>query len=159
MKKNTKIVCAYTNGVPKASNDVSPCGLSQVCNETLRSCDPQRALGEIVRACEVCDSGVIKCGTVVEGLTQSARASVDPCQSDTMTSSSCLITIENIVYDVGPYLDIHPGGREIIEEWRDADATGPFFDKPHSKKAIETLYNFRLGRSHVSSSAAVGNKN
>ena len=49
------------------------------------------------------------------------------------------------VYDVTNFLDEHPGGGEIVSEQAGKDATQPFDDIGHSKKAKEMLQKSENG--------------
>lgn len=61
------------------------------------------------------------------------------------TETDCWIRIRDKVYDVTKYLDIHPGGREVITDVAGEDATGIFEDIGHSKRAWEQLDTFQVG--------------
>lgn len=49
------------------------------------------------------------------------------------------------VYDVTKYLDDHPGGPEIIQDYAGKDADDMFEDIGHSKGARETLATLCIG--------------
>lgn len=63
--------------------------------------------------------------------------------------SDCWLIIDNKVYDVSSYIDIHKGGRVIVN-YCGTDATEAFKTKgekgePHKPKAFEDLKNLYLG--------------
>lgn len=70
---------------------------------------------------------------------------------------SCVMVVDRVVYDVGTFLDLHPGGRDAIEaavqEASRAAAAGSavpdvstaFGLAAHSERAISMLRRFRLG--------------
>jgi 4-hydroxysphinganine ceramide fatty acyl 2-hydroxylase len=58
------------------------------------------------------------------------------------------IVIDGYVYDVTHFLDIHPGGANIIAEHLGKDATEAFNDfsiHEHSANALEMMKKFRIG--------------
>ena len=61
-------------------------------------------------------------------------------------SSSCWIIIEGNVYDVGRFLDEHPGGEEVILELAGMDATEGFDQIGHSDDARDLLKKMCIGR-------------
>lgn len=67
--------------------------------------------------------------------------------------SNCWIVIEGNVYDVGRFLDEHPGGEEVILELAGMDATEGFDQIGHSDDARDLLKTMLIG--HLDSSAPV----
>jgi cytochrome b involved in lipid metabolism len=67
------------------------------------------------------------------------------------TKEDCWVIIGNDktggrkVYDVTKYLDDHPGGPEIIQDYAGKDADDMFEDIGHSKGARETLATLCIG--------------
>lgn len=62
------------------------------------------------------------------------------------SASDCWIAISGIVYDVGFYLDEHPGGPEQILSVAGRDATEVFDDMGHSRTAKKLLEQMRVGK-------------
>lgn len=67
--------------------------------------------------------------------------------------SNCWIVIEGHVYDVGRFLDEHPGGEEVILELAGMDATEGFDQIGHSDDARDLLKTMLVG--HLDASAPV----
>ncbi|XP_061973989.1 cytochrome b5 isoform X2 [Populus nigra] len=61
------------------------------------------------------------------------------------TPQDCWVVIDGKVYDVGSYLDEHPGGDDVILATTGKDATDEFEDAGHSKSARELLETFFIG--------------
>ncbi len=64
--------------------------------------------------------------------------------------SDCWIIIENKVYDVARFLDLHPGGSDLIIPYCGKDATTAFNTQggrrsSHSQRAINMLQQYLLG--------------
>jgi len=61
----------------------------------------------------------------------------------------CWLIINNKVYDISSYLNIHPGGASTITAYCGKDGTKGFADKdrgtPHSNRADSLLNNYYLG--------------
>ena len=55
------------------------------------------------------------------------------------------IIIKDSVYDVTSYLDIHPGGAELILEWAGRDGTKEYQDFGHSSDANKELKKLKIG--------------
>eukprot|EP00172_Hildenbrandia_rubra_P000461 Plantae.Rhodophyta-Hildenbrandia_rubra.ctg1224.p1 GENE.Plantae.Rhodophyta-Hildenbrandia_rubra.ctg1224~~Plantae.Rhodophyta-Hildenbrandia_rubra.ctg1224.p1 ORF type:complete len:486 (+),score=63.40 Plantae.Rhodophyta-Hildenbrandia_rubra.ctg1224:190-1458(+) len=57
-----------------------------------------------------------------------------------------LVVIDGVVHNVDKFLDMHPGGRKILEFWNGRDATRAFNGEvyKHSKAARNLLANFRV---------------
>ncbi|KAJ6899730.1 cytochrome b5 [Populus alba x Populus x berolinensis] len=66
------------------------------------------------------------------------------------TPQDCWIVIDGKVYDVGSYLDEHPGGDDVILATTGKDATDEFEDAGHSKSARELLETFFIGELDLS---------
>jgi len=60
------------------------------------------------------------------------------------TANDCYLIINNNVYDVSPYIDMHPGGRSIITSRCGEKVTG-IFARIHSNRAWDLLKNFKVG--------------
>jgi len=61
------------------------------------------------------------------------------------TANDCYLVINNNVYDVSSYIDMHPGGRRIITSRCGKEVTG-IFTRIHSNRAWDLLKNFKVGR-------------
>lgn len=59
-----------------------------------------------------------------------------------------LVVIDNIVHKIDDFLDMHPGGRRILEFWNGRDATNAFNGEvyKHSKGARNLLAHFRVAK-------------
>lgn len=66
------------------------------------------------------------------------------------TPQDCWIVIDGKVYDVGSYLDEHPGGDDVILATTGKDAMDEFEDAGHSKSARELLETFFIGELDLS---------
>ncbi|CAL7952123.1 unnamed protein product [Xylocopa violacea] len=55
------------------------------------------------------------------------------------------IVVHDMVYDVTNYMDKHPGGRELLEEYAGQDATRGFEETGHSSDAKRILKSFIVG--------------
>lgn len=55
------------------------------------------------------------------------------------------IAINNSVYNIGDFLNRHPGGEEVLLEVVGKDATEAFEDVGHSSDAKELLKKFKIG--------------
>ncbi|KAL0116998.1 hypothetical protein PUN28_010100 [Cardiocondyla obscurior] len=55
------------------------------------------------------------------------------------------IVIHDKVYDVTDYMQQHPGGSELIEEYAGKDATDGFDDFGHSSDATKILKKYLIG--------------
>lgn len=60
-------------------------------------------------------------------------------------ATSCWFVINNKVYDVTPFLDNHPGGRDILLYNAGKDATQAFVDNGHSDGAYRMLSKYCIG--------------
>lgn len=56
-----------------------------------------------------------------------------------------LLVIDNLVYDVTPFLDEHPGGHEVLMDRAGKDASENFADVGHSADAKELMKKFLVG--------------
>ena len=54
------------------------------------------------------------------------------------------IMFENEQYEIHDFLDKHPGGKAIIEEYKDKDITEVFESIGHSKYAKKLLANYKV---------------
>lgn len=61
------------------------------------------------------------------------------------------IVINNKVYNVNNFLEEHPGGRSVIENWIGKDATEAFDEVGHSNEALEILKSFYIGELDINS--------
>lgn len=53
-----------------------------------------------------------------------------------------IIVVNNTVYDVTDFMDDHPGGNEVIEDYLYKDATGIFNDVGHSMRAKKLMEKY-----------------
>jgi cytochrome-b5 reductase len=60
-------------------------------------------------------------------------------------STSCIVIIKGIVYDVTPFLEQHPGGAAILREYHCSDASSAFSDVGHSSEALKILDTYKIG--------------
>ncbi len=56
-----------------------------------------------------------------------------------------ILVIEGGVYDVSEFVDVHPGGREVLEHYNRQDATEAFHRISHSAAAEQMLGNYCIG--------------
>jgi len=61
------------------------------------------------------------------------------------SEKDCWIIIHDKVYDVGKYLNDHPGGVEIVSDLAGQDATADYDDVGHTQEAHEILEKFLIG--------------
>lgn len=61
------------------------------------------------------------------------------------TETDCWIIIDNEVYNVTEWINIHPGGKDMFEFYRGKDASIAFHDMPHSEDAYNALQNYKIG--------------
>ncbi|KAM9122031.1 cytochrome b5 type B [Pangshura tecta] len=64
------------------------------------------------------------------------------------SSREAWLVIHGRVYDVGRFLDEHPGGEEVLLEQAGKDATESFEDVGHSTDAREMLKEYFIGEVH-----------
>lgn len=57
----------------------------------------------------------------------------------------CWIIVDNEVYNVTEWINIHPGGTSMFKFYGGKDASVSFHDLPHSNGAYETLKKYRIG--------------
>ncbi len=55
---------------------------------------------------------------------------------------SCIVFYKNSKYDIGSFLDSHPGGRDIILELENKDITDAYENIGHSKSADKILSKY-----------------
>ncbi|XP_063927831.1 cytochrome b5-like [Zophobas morio] len=55
------------------------------------------------------------------------------------------IIIKDAVYDVTDFIDEHPGGGDLIQEWAGKDGTKDFDDAGHSGDAKKDLKKYKIG--------------
>ncbi|KAI6219103.1 putative Cytochrome b5 [Aphelenchoides besseyi] len=60
--------------------------------------------------------------------------------------SRCVVILYGLVYDLTDFLDLHPGGAEIIYEMSGMDATNYFEDVGHGKIARTLMLRYAIGR-------------
>ncbi|EDS31744.1 cytochrome b5 [Culex quinquefasciatus] len=60
------------------------------------------------------------------------------------------VIIRDMVYDVTPYLNEHPGGSELIADFAGKDATKDFDDFGHSGTAMSQLKLYKVGELNMS---------
>lgn len=70
--------------------------------------------------------------------------------SQHVSAKSAWFVLHNKVYDVTPFLDLHPGGRDILLHHTGLDATVPFENNNHSKAAYEMMKPYCIGELHPS---------
>ncbi|KAI6234873.1 putative cytochrome b5 [Aphelenchoides fujianensis] len=58
----------------------------------------------------------------------------------------CVVILYGLVYDLTDFLDVHPGGAEIIYEMSGMDATNYFEDVGHGKIARTVMLRYVIGR-------------
>jgi cytochrome b involved in lipid metabolism len=61
------------------------------------------------------------------------------------TKSDCFVVIHDKVYNVGSFVDEHPGGEEVVLDVAGQDATEAFEDIGHSDEAREILEGLLVG--------------
>jgi len=57
---------------------------------------------------------------------------------------SCIVFYKGCPYDVGGFIDAHPGGRDIIAQWERLDMTDAYDDIGHSANADQILAQYRI---------------
>lgn len=68
------------------------------------------------------------------------------------------VVINGFVYEITHFLEIHPGGHQILEPLLGTDATEAFSGKGsyiHSRNAVHLLKNYRIGVSEGTSAKAI----
>ena len=63
----------------------------------------------------------------------------------TINDNTCIIVINNNVYNITEYLGLHPGGKIILMAKNGTDATTDFNNIQHSSNAIKLLETFKIG--------------
>lgn len=58
----------------------------------------------------------------------------------------CWIIVDDMVYDVTPYVGTHMGGEEAITRYAGQDNTKPFRGEQHPLKVREVIDEFYIGR-------------
>lgn len=58
---------------------------------------------------------------------------------------SAWLLIHDEVFDVTEFLEMHPGGKDVILDFIGTDATVPYEEAKHSKDAREMLQDFKIG--------------
>ena len=64
------------------------------------------------------------------------------------SKSDCWVTLRGVVYNVTDFIEDHPGGEELIEEYAGKDVTEIMSDSlshAHSRSAYKMLEEFRIG--------------
>jgi cytochrome b involved in lipid metabolism len=61
------------------------------------------------------------------------------------TKKDLYMVIHDVIYDVGKFVDEHPGGEEVLLDVGGQDATEAFEDVGHSDEARETLEQLKVG--------------
>jgi len=64
--------------------------------------------------------------------------------------NTCILIINNRVYDVTKFIDEHPGGEEVLKEQHGKDATNAFEDVGHSSDAREQMKAYQIAKLHPS---------
>ncbi|KAH9593273.1 Cytochrome b5-like heme/steroid binding domain [Trypanosoma melophagium] len=62
--------------------------------------------------------------------------------------NACWLVIANKVYNLTPFLDMHPGGRDVLLCYAGADASQPFADVHHSKNAHRMMEKYYVTDLH-----------
>ncbi|KAG5512087.1 hypothetical protein JKF63_07551 [Porcisia hertigi] len=62
-----------------------------------------------------------------------------------ISANSAWMVIHNKVYDLTKFLDLHPGGRDILLYSAGGDATQAFMDKGHSDSAHRMMEKYFIG--------------
>lgn len=65
--------------------------------------------------------------------------------SNHCTHDDCWIVVRDHVYDVTEFLQLHPGGSEIIMEHAGLDATFAFRGVGHSTEALDEMEQYLIG--------------
>ncbi|AYV84005.1 MAG: hypothetical protein Hyperionvirus15_43 [Hyperionvirus sp.] len=58
----------------------------------------------------------------------------------------CWIVIRDFVYDVTEFLELHPGGKEVLLKCGGTDCTGEFEEIMHSDAAEKLMEKYLVGR-------------
>ncbi|OZJ03889.1 hypothetical protein BZG36_03959 [Bifiguratus adelaidae] len=61
------------------------------------------------------------------------------------TESSCWIIIDNVVYDVTKFLDLHPGGAGVIMDMAGKDATDDFYNLHRQEHLLKYSKRLQIG--------------
>ncbi|XP_053692243.1 uncharacterized protein LOC128740704 [Sabethes cyaneus] len=61
------------------------------------------------------------------------------------TPNDCWIVLFDRVYDITSFLQLHPGGHDVLLENAGRDATIPFNGSGHSKAAFASLKMYEIG--------------
>lgn len=61
------------------------------------------------------------------------------------TITDCWIVLYDRVYDITDFLEMHPGGHDVLLEHAGRDATIAFIGTGHSKAAFESLKMYEIG--------------
>lgn len=61
------------------------------------------------------------------------------------SKDDAVFVIHNLVYDVTPFLDEHPGGHEVLQRVVGTDASEDFDDIGHSLDAKELMKKYQIG--------------
>lgn len=68
------------------------------------------------------------------------------------------IIYKNSVYDVTEYMEGHPGGGELIDEWAGKDCTKAFDDAGHSSDAMKDMKAMKIGEIRLEDRVQKGTK-
>lgn len=65
-----------------------------------------------------------------------------------LKNNKIVVVLFGGVYDMTNFIEVHPGGKDSILEWKGKDATERFVEVGHLKGAniIKTLASLRLGK-------------
>ncbi len=47
-------------------------------------------------------------------------------RAEVAAAGGCMVILNGLIFDLGPYLDYHPGGREVLLEYASQDVTQAF---------------------------------
>ncbi len=84
-----------------------------------------------------CLNSTISTKELITSLTPMTRAQV----SKHNKPDDCWVVIDDIVYDLTAYKDVHPGNPNMILQYAGKDATGPFREYGHSPFATAQLFS------------------
>lgn len=55
-----------------------------------------------------------------------------------------IVIFNNETYDIETFLEIHPGGKDLLLNFENKDITNIFYEIGHSNKAYEIIKLYRL---------------
>ncbi|ORC85014.1 putative cytochrome b-domain protein [Trypanosoma theileri] len=93
----------------------------------------------------------------IAGSRQMRLADVKAKQATATDKNSCWVVIANKVYDLSPFLDMHPGGRDVLLCNAGTDASQAFADVNHSKSAHRMMEKYYVADLHPEDRVVVRN--